>query len=452
MDNSEKRLTENPGGKNHGSLTVRRSQKVEGTLCVPGDKSISHRAVILGSMAEGKSRISGFLPSDDCLGTIEAFRKLGVHAKRSSDTDIRIDSPGFSGLREPGDILDFGNSGTAVRLMTGVLSPSSFFAVLTGDESLRSRPMGRVTDPLKTMGARIDGPQDGRNLPLAIRGSRLRGIHHVNTNKSAQVKSSLLLAGLNAEGPTSVEEPVPTRDHTERMIPFFGGTVRRDGTGSVTVLPGPLKGREISVPGDFSSAAFFIVLALINPDSRIRLENVGLNPTRTAFMKILDAMGVRSLGVKETASGTGTEPTGTLDVSFSEFNGIDIPAEWIPNAIDEIPALSVLAVFARGTTRIRGAAELRVKESDRIRSMCESLSAVGVSVEEFPDGLSIHGQGPEPRLSGGKVDSRNDHRIAMSMSVLGSRLPPGVTLSIEGTDFISTSFPGFGDLYNRITG
>lgn len=450
MDSSDKRLTERPGGTPRGEIAVRRSLKVGGNLTVPGDKSISHRAVILGGMAEGTTRISGFLPSDDCLGTLEAFRKLGVAVDRPGDTEVRIDSPGFSGLKEPGDILDFGNSGTAVRLMTGVLSPSAFFSVLTGDDSLRTRPMGRVTDPLRSMGAQIDGPREGRCLPLAVRGSRLRGIHHVNTHKSAQVKSAILLAGLNAEGPTTVEEPVPTRDHTERMIPLFGGTLRRTGN-LATVQPGSLKGRDVSVPGDFSSAAFFIALALVNPGSRILMDSIGLNPTRSAFLKILDAMGVRSIQVKETPSGAGTEPVGTLDVSHSDLQGIDIPPEWIPNAIDEIPVLAALAVFARGITRIRGASELRVKESDRIRSMCEALAAVGVRVEEFPDGLAIHGQGPDPRLSGGRIDSKNDHRIAMSMAVVGSRLPEGETLTIEGTDFISTSFPGFVDLYNRIT-
>lgn len=450
MDGKTDLLTEEKGGPDQGRMTIRGCRHVRGTVTVPGDKSISHRSVILGGMAEGTTRITGFLPSDDCLNTLKAFQHLGVVINRQEASTVFMESPGYQGLSEPSDVLDFGNSGTAVRLMCGVLAGASFFSVLTGDKSLRTRPMARVTDPLKKMGARIDGPDQGKRLPLALRGTPLSGIFHFNSHKSAQVKSAILLAGINARGQTSVEEPVATRDHTERMIPVFGGTVHRDRQ-TATVQPGILKGCSVHVPGDFSSAAFFLVLALITPGSSLRLEGVGLNPTRTALLPILNAMGARSVQVtpSDPASIAG-EPHGTLDIGFSELSGIDVPPEWIPNAIDEIPVLAAAAACAHGTTRIRGAAELRVKESDRIRGICEALSAVGVAVEEFPDGLSIRGQGPQPRLRGALVQSLNDHRIAMSMAVLGTRLPAGEQIGILGTDYISTSFPGFREILNRV--
>ncbi len=443
-------LKEKKGGPDQGRMMVRGGNHVHGTIVVPGDKSISHRSVILGGIAEGTTRIEGFLQSDDCLNTLKAFQSLGVSVNRPEGSVLLLESPGFRGLKEPQDVLDFGNSGTAVRLMCGVLAGSSFFSVLTGDQSLRTRPMARVTDPLKRMGAHIDGPEMGKRLPLAIRGVGLSGINHFNSHKSAQVKSAILLAGLNATGPTIVEEPVATRDHTERMIPVFGGSIRRDGQTS-TVQPSRLKGCNIRVPGDFSSAAFFIVLGLLTPGSNLRLEGVGLNPTRTALITVLNAMGARSIQVTpSTPDSVEGEPYGTLDIGFSELTGIDVPLEWIPNMIDEIPILAVAAAFARGTTRIRGAAELRVKESDRLRGISEALSAVGIRVKEFPDGLAIEGQGPKPRISGAVVQSLNDHRIAMSMAVLGTRLPAEEQIAILGTDYISTSFPGFTKLFSQV--
>lgn len=450
MDGRSDLLTEERGGPNQGQMTVQGARQVSGILTIPGDKSISHRSVILGGIAEGTSRITGFLPSDDCMNTLKAFRNLGVQVDQQSPSSVVLESPGFSELREPADVLDFGNSGTAVRLMCGVLAGSPFFSVLTGDDSLRTRPMARVTDPLRKMGARIDGPDHGKRLPLALRGTLLSGIFHLNIHKSAQVKSAILLAGLNAEGPSTVEEPVATRDHTERMIPVFGGTVHRDGQTS-TVYPGHLKGNDVHVPGDFSSAAFFLVLALITPGSSLRINGVGLNPTRTALLPILNAMGARSIHVNPDSLGSvAGEPSGSLSVGFSELTGIDVPPEWIPNAIDEIPILAAAAACAHGTTRIRGAAELRVKESDRIRGICLALSAVGITVEEFPDGFSIQGKGPEPRIQCALVQSQNDHRIAMAMAILGSRLPSGEKISIVGTDFISTSFPGFRERFNQV--
>ena len=444
-------LTETRGGPESGYMQVRRGHRVSGNIRVPGDKSISHRSLILGGMASGKTVVTGFLPSDDCLRTLSAFSRLGVQIRQQQDeTSLELVSPGFTGLREPDSILDFGNSGTASRLMCGVLAGTSFFTVMTGDDSLRKRPMKRVVDPLSMMGAKIDGPGSGSRLPLAVRGTALNGISFLNAHKSAQVKSSILLAGLNASGPTTVEEPVQTRDHTERLLPLFGGKVLREGL-RTTVYPSRLTGTEMHVPGDFSSAAFFLALGLLTPGSSLTLEGVGLNPTRTGLLQVLEAMKARSLRIlPSTPPSLESEPYGNIHVGFSELEGIDVPPEWIPNIIDEIPILAACAACARGTTTIRGAAELRVKESDRIRGIVSALQVLGVPCKEFPDGFAIDGLGPDPRLTGGTIDSLNDHRIAMSMAVLGSRLPESEILTIRGTDFVSTSFPGFSKLFNQV--
>lgn len=444
-------LEEKRGGDHHGTMVVRHIRHLAGQIRVPGDKSVSHRSVILGGMASGKTCITGFLPSDDCLRTLSAFSRLGVQVWQPDPASVQMDSPGFDCLQEPDDILDFGNSGTAARLMCGVLAGTSFFSIMTGDDSLRKRPMGRVVIPLSSMGAMIDGPRSGSLLPLSIRGKPLKGITFFNAHKSAQVKSSILLAGLNASGPTTVEEPLQTRDHTERLVPLFGGTVVREGL-KTTVYPGKLNGTRIEVPGDFSSAAFFIALALMTPSGSLTIERVGLNPTRTALLKILASMGANSIRIEPSLSPlSSAEPSGTVHVSFSELKGIDVPPEWIPNAIDEIPALAACAACAEGTTVIRGAAELRVKESDRILGIARALSSLGISCEEFPDGLAIHGKGPSPALKGGTIDSFSDHRIAMAMATLGTRLPQGESLTIRGTDFVSTSFPGFSEIFNQVT-
>ena len=451
MNDTPEALTETRGGPENGSMLVRRSRRVGGSVRVPGDKSISHRSLILGGMASGQTTVKGFLSSDDCLCTLSAFSRLGVRIMQPDPSSVHMDSPGFAGLMEPDAILDFGNSGTASRLMCGVLSATSFFTVMTGDDSLRKRPMKRVVDPLTAMGARIDGPGEGSRLPLAIRGTSLKGIHYFNTHKSAQVKSAILLAGLNAAGSTTVEEPLQTRDHTERLLPLFGGKVTRDNL-RTTVHPGRLTGTLLHVPGDFSSAAFFLALGLLTPASSLTLDGVGLNPTRTGLLRVLEAMEARSLHIVPAGPpDSESEPYGSIHAGFSELRGIDVPPEWIPNIIDEIPILAACAVCSRGTTTIRGAAELRVKESDRIRGIVSALSVLGVPFEEFPDGLSIGGLGPEPRLKGGSVDSLNDHRIAMAMAVLGTRLPEGEFLQIRGTDFVSTSFPGFSTLFNQVT-
>jgi 3-phosphoshikimate 1-carboxyvinyltransferase len=399
-------------------------------------------------MAEGRTEITGFLDSADCEGTLRAFLSMGVRLQRLSTHHLILESPGLAGLSEPDDVLDFGNSGTAVRLMTGLLSGAPGFRILTGDQSLRSRPMRRVTEPLSRMGASIDGPGDGSRLPLAVRGRILAPITYENIHRSAQVKSAVLLAGLSSGGATTVIESVPTRDHTERLLPRFGGKIESK-DGRITVWPGPLRGSEVPVPGDFSSAAFFIALALVTPGSRLALSNVGLNPTRTAFLEILRLMGA-SLSIDCSGPLEAGEPTGTIVSSFRELSGCSVPLSLIPSAIDEIPILAVLATFARGKTEIRGAGELRVKESDRITAIVSALKTVGITVEEYPDGLTIHGQGPSPRFLSGTVDSLHDHRIAMAMAILGTRLPKGETLLIEGTDFVETSFPGFPALLNTV--
>ena len=441
-------IDEYSGGQKNGYYRVTPSKGVFGRIRVPGDKSISHRAVMMASLAEGTSEIHGFLPSSDCLGTLLAFSLMGVKTERISENHLKITSPGALALSEPQTVLDLGNSGTAVRLLLGILAGSGFHSIVTGDDSLRSRPMGRVTEPLALMGARIDGVANGKRLPLAIRGTRLAPITFVNEKKSAQVKSSILLAGLSADGPTTVIEPVATRDHTEQMLPMFGATVvvREK---ERTVYPGRLSPLDFTVPGDLSSAAFFIVLALITPGADLTIEGVGLNPTRTAILRILELMGGKIRTTLSTGKG---EPVGTIHIQSSSLEGIEVPEELIPQAIDEIPVLAVAASFAKGRTIIKNAAELRVKESDRITAICRALSSAGIAITELPDGMIVEGCGPEPKIHGAEIDSHNDHRITMSMVVLGSRLPPGETLLIHGTDFVATSFPNFADLFNQIVG
>ncbi len=441
-------LEEHRGGAPRGLYRVGGAGRALGTVTPPGDKSISHRAVMLGSAARGRTEIRGFLDSADCRGTLEAFLTMGVTLNRLSPHHLILDSPGAENLSEPPNALDFGNSGTAVRLMAGLLSGIPGFRILTGDDSLRKRPMKRIAEPLSRMGAKIDGRDGGSRLPLSIRGGRLSPILYENVHRSAQVKSAILLAGLSASSPSTVIEDVPTRDHTERLLPAFGGRVLRQER-RVTVWPGTLSGSEVSVPGDISSAAFFLALALLTPGSSVILKNVGLNPTRIAILEILRLMGAR-IDVDKNPEEEGREPVGTLRPSFSTLSGIEVPLSLIPGAIDEIPILSVLAAFAKGRTEIRGAAELRVKESDRIAGMVAALRSVGVTVEEFPDGLAIEGEGADRPLKGATVDSLHDHRIAMSMAVLATRLPRGEFLEIAGTDFVETSFPGFPDLFNSV--
>ncbi|RMF46580.1 MAG: 3-phosphoshikimate 1-carboxyvinyltransferase [Deltaproteobacteria bacterium] len=416
---------------------------VRGEMSVPGDKSISHRSIMLGALAEGRTRVTGFLHGEDNHATLNAFRAMGVPITEQEGGVLDIDGVGLDGLREPADVLDCGNSGTTMRLMTGLLSGQSFFSVLTGDQYLRRRPMRRVTVPLRAMGARIDGREGGEKAPLAISGGPLRAFTWNSPVASAQVKSALLLAGLYADGPVEVTEPHLSRDHSERMLNHFGARIERF-TGGVRIEPRPrLAGGEIDVPGDISSAAFFLVAALVVPGSELLIRNVGVNPTRSGIIDILRAMGGR-IDLLDTREQSG-EPVADLLVRHSDLKGIDIGGELIPRAIDEMPVVSVAAAFAEGTTRITEARELRVKETDRIAAMVSELGKLGARVEAFEDGMVIEGG---EALSGGQVESWGDHRIAMSMAVAALRASGPVT--IRDTGCTATSFPNFWPLLHSV--
>lgn len=405
---------------------------LQGELTPPGDKSISHRVLIFSSLASGRSEISGLLESEDTLATLKACEQLGAVVERS-DGKIYITGTGGD-LKPPSDgILEMGNSGTAMRLLAGVLSGQNFDSTLSGDESLNSRPMGRIVVPLSLMGADIKASGAG-TAPLLIhaRGG-LHGIEYTSPVASAQIKSCVLLAGLFATGTTRVLEPRLSRDHTERMLPLFG-----------VDLPAPcsieggskLKATRFAVPGDISSAVFALAAAAITPGSDITVRRVGLNPTRTGFLRCLEAMGADVSIINQ--SDQDTEPVGDIHLEFSGgLKAIDVPESLVPDMIDELPLLMALAVTASGTTRIRGAAELRVKESDRLAVMAAGLQKLGVRLKEYPDGIDIEGG----KVSGGRVESAGDHRCAMSFAVLG--LVASEPVHIEGAEYIATSYPGF---------
>ena len=409
--------------------------RLSGKLRVPGDKSISHRSVMLGSLAEGVTEVSGLLEGEDVLATLEAFRAMGVDATGPDNGRLVINGVGLHGLRAPNNTLDMGNSGTAMRLMSGILAGQDFDTELTGDASLTRRPMNRVADPLRTMGAEIDTAEGGRP-PLRIRGGRkLNGITYDMPVASAQVKSALLLAGMYAEGETTVIEPAPTRDHTERMLRGFGYPVVKKGSVSSLEGGGRLKACNIDVPADISSAAFFLVGASIAPDSDLVLEHVGINPTRIGVLHILQDMGADiTLGNERTIGG---EPVADIHVRSAQLKGIHIPEDQVPLAIDEFPVLFVAAACAAGTTVLTGARELRVKESDRIAVMAEGLKRLGVAVQETEDGIIIKGGS----IGGGEVDSHDDHRIAMAFAIAGLRASGPIT--ILDCRNVNTSFPNF---------
>ncbi len=412
-----------------------RSLRLSGALRVPGDKSISHRSVILGSLAEGTTSVRNFLRGEDCLATIAAFHAMGVPIEVSG-TDVRIQGVGLAGLAEPPHVLDMGNSGTGMRLLAGVLAGQDFFSVLTGDASLSRRPMLRVVEPLRRMGAGIQGRQGGKLPPLAIRGGRLKALEYTSPVASAQVKSCLLLAGLFAQGCTILREPSLSRDHSERMLAAFGADLESDGT-SVRLWPGKtLHAQTVEVPGDLSSAAFFLVAGSIVPESEILLENVGVNPTRTGILEILSAMGARIAQLNPRQC-TG-EPVADLRVSAAPLRGVQLDGGVVVKAIDEIPIACIAAACAEGTTRIRGAEELRHKESDRLAVMAAVLARLGVKITEYPDGLEIEGG---RRFLGGDFDSHHDHRVAMSLLVAG--LVASERISVHGTACVATSFPSF---------
>ena len=425
-------------------ITICPTSSLRGEISVPGDKSISHRSIMLGAIANGVTTVRGFLRGEDNMATMSAFRAMGVEIK-DDGTTIAIQGKGLHGLSEPQDIIDCGNSGTSMRLLTGLLSGQTFYSVLTGDQYLRKRPMKRVVDPLTGMGARILGRDHGNLAPLAINGSPLTATGYESPVSSAQIKSAIMLAALYADGDTSVREPSLSRDHSERMFRLFGASIELFFNG-ITVKGGvELQAQEINVPGDISSAAFFIVAALITPGSELLIQNVGVNPTRTGVIDVLKEMGgeIELLNQREISG----EPVADLLVRSSILKGIDIKGDVVPRAIDEFPAICVAAACAEGKTTVRDARELRVKETDRISAMATNLRALGVSVDECDDGMDITGV---EQLVGAKVDSFGDHRIAMSMAVAGLVSKGGVTINDVGC--IATSFPNFFELFETVGG
>lgn len=416
-------------------------QAVRGHIGVPGDKSVSHRALMLGGLADGVTIIEGFLESEDCLATLKALRSLGVRIDRA-DSEVRVHGVGIEGLKGVEQPLDMGNAGTAMRLFMGLLAPQNFDSILVGDQSLMRRPMERAAAPLRLMGARIE-TRDGKP-PVVIRGTpALRAIDFVMPMASAQVKSAVMLAALRAHGVTEVTEPAPTRDHTERMLEGFGVELQRD-QATVRVRGGQrLRATHVTVPGDFSSAAFFLVAGCIANRGSIELRGVGMNPTRTGLLEILRAMGA-DITVSNLAT-RGPEPTADLLVRPSTLRGIEVPVELVPLAIDEFPVFFIAAACAEGPSLLRGAEELRVKESDRLATMSAGLTALGVSHRLLADGMRLDGrEGPGPVFQAGRIDSHGDHRIAMAFAV--ASLQAAGEIEILDTANVATSFPGFAAL------
>jgi 3-phosphoshikimate 1-carboxyvinyltransferase len=416
--------------------------KLSGEFRVPGDKSISHRSIMLGSLAEGTTEVTGFLEGEDSLATLQSFRDMGVVIEGPHRGRVTVHGVGLHGLKRPPNALYLGNSGTSMRLLSGLMAAQKFDVEMTGDESLSKRPMNRVANPLREMGAVIESADNGRP-PLRIEGGQpLKGIHYVLPMASAQVKSCLLLAGLYAEGETTVIEPAPTRDHTERMLKGFGYPVEVDGP-KVTVRPGgTLTATQIDVPSDISSAAFFMVAASIAKDSDITLQHVGINPTRVGVINILRLMGanIEMLNERE----VGGEPVADLRIRSAQLKGIQIPEDQVPLAIDEFPSIFIAASCAEGTTVLTGAEELRVKESDRIQAMVDGLQILGVDVVGTEDGAIIKGFGSEGSFNGGEVDSVDDHRIAMSFTIASLRA--NAEILVNDCANVATSFPGFVEL------
>lgn len=422
-----------------------RRPSFHGEIVVPGDKSISHRAVLFASMSDGVSRVRGFLDAEDTGRTVGMMRALGAPVERVSPTELRIAGVGLRGFSEPDDVIDAGNSGTTIRIGSGLLAGQPFLTMVTGDPYLRRRPMARVVRPLTLMGASILGREGDRFPPLCIRGGRLKGIRYEMPVASAQVKSALLAAGLYADSPVTVVEPLPTRDHTERMLTAMGAAMSREGA-AITVLPADrLEPVDRVVPGDISSAAFFLVLAAATPGSELAVRNVGVNPFRTGVVDVLRRMGAQVLFENERVECG--EPAADIVVRGMGLSGVQIAPEEVPGLIDEVPILCVAAAFAEGRTEIRGAGELRVKESDRIGAMAANLAALGVSCGEYPDGLWV--EGPS-RIRGGQCGSRGDHRVAMSMLILAKAA--GRDVAVDDTACIDTSFPGFRAMLEGLPG
>lgn len=419
-----------------------KNARLQGTIQVPGDKSISHRSIMFGAIAEGTTTVSNFLLGEDCLSTIDCFRKLGVEIKVDG-TNVVVQSKGIDSWEEPKDILYTGNSGTTTRLMLGLLAGTNFHSVLQGDESIGKRPMRRVVDPLRQMGAKISGRQNGQYTPLAIQGTNLQAIDYEMPVASAQVKSAILLAGIRAEGTTIVREKVVSRDHTERMLRQFGAKV--DVKDGVVSLEGGQKlvGTHVNVPGDISSAAFFLVSGAICDNSEVVLENVGVNPTRDGIVEVLQKMGADiTVSIEDEKA---AEPTATITIRSSKLQGITIEGDIIPRLIDEIPIIALLATQAEGTTIIRDAQELKVKETDRIQAVVSELTKLGANIEGTDDGMIIHGP---TKLKGNSLTSYGDHRIGM-MAAIAALITEG-SVDIDDVDCISISYPTFFEHLNSL--
>jgi 3-phosphoshikimate 1-carboxyvinyltransferase len=439
-----------PGNGAAGGTFLPAKNGLRGTVCVPGDKSVSHRAVLLGAVNDGPVIVSGFLRSADTMATVSAVRALGVEIEERGDT-LTVQGRGWEGLREPADVIDVANSGTLMRLLPGLVASRDFLCVLTGDASVRRRPVARVLEPLAAMGVAVAGRKKNSLPPIAVRGGVLHGIRHELAVASAQVKSCILLAGLRAQGETVVVEPAASRDHTERMITYAGGRVERegepDGSGSVRVWPVErLEMSSLAVPGDFSSAAFFMVGALLVPGSEVCVSGVGLNPSRTGLVDVLKRMGAEIEVVEEGA--LGSEPIGRITARSSELRATDVGAAEVPSLVDEVPLFLLAAAKAEGTSRLRGAGDLRVKESDRLAAMAALLRALGVGVVEHPDGMDVIG---DPwGWSGGTAVSMADHRLAMVGAIAGAASRKGVR--VDDVECIGVSYPGFVEALDELGG
>lgn len=416
-------------------MNIQKSKGLRGEVRIPGDKSISHRSVMLGALAKGVTKITNFLQGADCLSTMACFRRMGIEIENKPG-EVLVHGQGLHGLSAPRDVLDVGNSGTTIRLLSGILAPQAFSSTLTGDASIQKRPMKRVMEPLGQMCAKIKSLPGNGCAPLLIDGTDLKGIHYQSPVASAQVKSCVLFAGMYADGPTSITEPALSRNHSELMLKHFGARLTSQET-TVSIEPEPtLESREITVPGDISSAAYFIAAGLLVPHAEILIKNVGINPTRDGMLKVCRAMGaqIQYLNQREDSG----EPTADLLVRSSALTGIVIEGDIIPTLIDELPMLAVMAAFAKGETVIRNAEELKVKESDRIALVTENLAAMGADVTATSDGMIIRGG---PALSGARIRTCKDHRIAMSFAV--AALAAEGTTVIEDADCVNISYPGF---------
>jgi len=424
-------------------LVIEKINQLKGNISVPGDKSISHRSLILGSIAQGETRIYNFLNSLDCLKTFECMQSLGSEIELGEDNFIKIKGKGLYGLQEPKDMLEVGNSGTTIRLLAGLLSGQNFYSVLNGDHSIRKRPMKRVVQPLRLMGADIWGREDGQLAPLSIKGSLLNPLQYTLPVASAQVKSALLLAGLYAAGETIIKEPLPTRDHTERMLSIMQADIMMSHQEIIIIGGKFLKGTDLFIPGDISSAAYFIAAASILKDSKIVISQVGVNPTRTGIIKILKSMGAKinilNYQIKS------NEPQADLEIEYSELKGISIMPEEVPFLIDELPLIALVATQAQGKTIVSGAKELRVKETDRLKAIVSELKKLGANIKEKEDGFIVVGPS---KLQGAACESYHDHRIAMSLAI-AALLAEGKTV-IKNSECIDISFPGFENTLQKL--